>query len=314
MVKKKKVFTVVLVLGLICALSGMSVVKVVANEKSESSDYGEHIYSYKMTSKRNGTKEMNIKFTEDELVQVQKDRENAVVYLKDMSTEIVNQNETEIVDKLDSYVGRIDNEVKLGKTLEDAIEKYSLNENDKIEMRMNISEKTYDVNEKMSVTFSDDGTMKIDVISEEDESEALGVVSDEGDDEKIITTKAAKTKKASQSAYLYDSIIGDNKLGRIATAYIKAEFTYDKKEKTCTARRLENYVKRGPMGIVGVDIYDKESEVQKPSKSKRVAYQSGMVAIGLSYKGVGIVLGEKYLKAVVSCNSDGEISKERIAR
>ncbi|TCI24806.1 hypothetical protein EVJ30_14335 [Exiguobacterium sp. SH5S13] len=67
-------------------------------------------------------------------------------------------------------------------------------------------------------------------------------------------------------------------------------------------------------GGILVDIVDKKSEVQKPSSSRRIAYQEGTAIIGITFKGHGLKLQERYLRVNVECNAKGTITKNSILR
>lgn len=67
-------------------------------------------------------------------------------------------------------------------------------------------------------------------------------------------------------------------------------------------------------GGVLIDIVDKKSEVQKPSSSRRVVYQEGTAIMGLTVKGHGLRLQERYLRVNVECNAEGMIKKDSILK
>lgn len=123
--------------------------------------------------------------------------------------------------------------------------------------------------------------------------------------EPVYAASGNKKKTASNSAYLYDLTVPRLK---VVTAFIEAEFTYNKTKKTCTARRTSHYMK--PY-LPLVSVYGLESAVQKPSKSKRVAYQSGYASGGLNYQGNGINIWTRYMRVNVACDYAGKITKSK---
>lgn len=194
----------------------------------------------------------------------------------------------------------------------------------------------YEINDEMSITFFDNGMMSINYLSEEEEQDVDELIDedneynevyeetddyqDQDDDDFGEVTRGGngnKVKVKSTRAFFYDWLV-EKLIGidsaTLAESYIKAEFTYNKAKEKCTARRVDFYSKKGVCGKVFVEVYDKAGAVQKPSKSKRVAYQSAMCSTGFTYKGVGVTLEDVYMKASLVCNSNGKITDESVCR
>ncbi|WP_321282965.1 hypothetical protein [Exiguobacterium profundum] len=179
----------------------------------------------------------------------------------------------------------------------------------------NLDTETYEINDNLSVTF-DDNFIIVDEWNESDEIES------EEDVEPnffsfiqnifsspVQAAGTSKIKNASNSRSIYDARATSWKL---VTAYISAEFTYN--GTTVTARRTGSYMKTENGGGALIDIVDKKSEVQKPSSSRRVAYQEGTAIMGLTVKGHGLRLQERYLRVNVECNAKGMIKKDSILK
>lgn len=72
-------------------------------------------------------------------------------------------------------------------------------------------------------------------------------------------------------------------LNEIGYRYIAAEFTYN--GSIVTARRTGNYMKTEKISGILVSVHGEKSAVQKPSKSRRIAFQEGTTTLGFTYKG-----------------------------
>lgn len=257
-------------------------------------------------------------------------------------------NENNIEDILNDTISDVDCDVDVSATIDHAIRTGEIATGSEVELEVE-DENTasdgegqkYEINDELSITFFDNGMMSIDYLSGEEEQDIDELIDEENEYDEVYEEtddyqdedddddddddygevtrggKGNKVKTAKSVSFCYDIIVGKifgPEAAKVAESYICAEFTYNKTKKKCTARRKDFYSKRYFFGAVGTEIYNVSGGVQKPSKAKRVAYQSAMVAVGFTYKGVGVNLGEKYMKAAIVCNSSGKIKDESICR
>ncbi|MEE6451121.1 hypothetical protein RAH41_11165 [Gottfriedia acidiceleris] len=179
-------------------------------------------------------------------------------------------------------------------------------------------ESKYKIDNNTSLEFNSNGII-LDTLEESPEKEVTDPIDEEETTaftkvknivvntlfgENVSAASSTKTKSASNSRIAF-STYGT----KLFEAKIGADFTYDGTK--VTAQRTVNYIKRYFDGGLW-SVYDKESAVQKPSDSKRFAYQSGTASWGLSVYGVGIVIQERYIRVNVACDEDGNITKSSI--
>lgn len=188
-----------------------------------------------------------------------------------------------------------------------------------VNLETNIPTETFKINNEMTVTF-DDNLIIVDEFIESTETDVEELIDDSYLEKsvsfldnlffiKVEAAKKNKRKKASHSRNIYDSMF---KKFKIVTAYIGAEFTYNGSK--VTARRTGNYMKTVNGSGYAISINSKKSAIQKPSKSRRIAYQSGMATLGIKIKGNKIKFQEKYLRVNVESNAKGKISKSSMLR
>lgn len=180
-----------------------------------------------------------------------------------------------------------------------------------------LEEETYSLNDNSDITFTDNNSIILDIISETDEKvetdpDVLKELNDDSDDYSIISwlpfidkanAAASKTKSAS-----YTVTYIDWSGAKIFSCYISANFTYNGVK--VTAARTGNAVKRHFYGML-YNTYSKSSAISKPSSKQRVAYQQATASWGVNVKGVGVVWDERYLRANISCNQNGVIKKSK---
>ncbi|MST80073.1 hypothetical protein FYJ61_06305 [Lactobacillus equicursoris] len=123
----------------------------------------------------------------------------------------------------------------------------------------------------------------------------------------LTAASGTRTKNASNTVTCHDYFI---KKWVLVTAHIAATFNYNPSKGTCTARRTSNYMKLGSFTPV-LSVINTHSAVQKPSKSRRIAYQDGTISGKVTVFGASLGK-ENYLRVNVECNSHGTIKKSHL--
>jgi hypothetical protein len=149
------------------------------------------------------------------------------------------------------------------------------------EIDININPETYALSDDASITF-DGELVALDIFSESEEKVCdfdaeennIGIGAKVFDFfiPSVYAASGNKTKTASHTRHIYDSTLTS---WAVVTAYINAEFTYNTSNKTVTAIRRGNYMKTNGIAGILANVYNTSSAVQKPSTSRRIAYQSG---------------------------------------
>lgn len=255
--------------------------------------------------------DLKVNFNNSEKKKIANDREKIISEIKEKtktSNESVNTIITETLKK--------NTQETLNKGIQEEIQTINNDVHKSVELETNIESETFEINKNLSVTF-DDNLVIVDEFKESEERE----VDENTDDlnlftfvdnlffDKAYAATSKKIKNASHSRSIYDTAVKSLKL---VTAYIGAEFTYDGKK--VTARRTGNYMKTNHVAGILIDIVEKKSAVQKPSSSRRIAYQEGSAILGFTIKGHGLKLQEKYLRVNVESNAKGTITKSSILR
>lgn len=253
--------------------------------------------------------DVEVTFTDSEIKAISLEREEIITDI----TKKVQKNETSLDEVVSESLQKTQQDTLID-GLNEELEMTNLPASN-VNLDTNLATETYEINDNLSVTF-DDNFIIVDEWNESDEIES------EEDVEPnffsfvqniffnpVQAAGTSKIKNASNSRSIYDARATSWKL---VTAYISTEFTYN--GTTVTARRTGNYMKTENGGGVLIDIVDKKSEVQKPSSSRRIAYQEGTAILGLTVKGHGLKLQERYLRVNVECNAKGTITKNSILR
>lgn len=248
------------------------------------------------------------------------DANDSQVVLANAEKKEIRTEQLDVVEALDEEFGNVDAS-DLAADRIDAVTKTLLKENytslgeiasneNRSGDVINLPTKEYDINDNISIAFEDQYII-LDVLEESPERDATQTTGEMTNDSvlkmaavaKAAKGSGAKTKTASHVRYIYDATV---KSWKLVTCSIEAEFTYNKSKGTCTARRMANYMKAN---VPFISVYSKESAIQKPSKARRVAYQSGYASLGINYKGNGIVFQTRWMRVNVECNSKGEIKR-----
>jgi len=253
--------------------------------------------------------EVSVDLSRGEVQEVSVEQKEVVSELKDIDFNELSDKEIdkEVVSILqESYT-------TLPELIDEQLEEVKSDGVENVEIETTLPTKTYNISEDVSLTF-DEEIIVLDILDVGDEQVAIGNEEDETFLNKILdffvepsyAASASKKKKASNIRHIYDTTISSWSL---VTAFIEAEFTYNVDKKTCTAIRTANYIKVDNIAGILANVYGKASAVQKPSDSRRIAYQSGYASLGIVIKGHGIKLFERYLRVNVECNYKGEISR-----
>lgn len=252
-------------------------------------------------------------------------------------------NENNIDDVLCDALSEVDCDVDIRPTINHAIQTGEIPTGSEVVLEVNTDEselseeeaEEYQINEDIGVSFFDNGIMAINYLQEGEVEDADELIDedneynetyeeaddyeDEDDEDEDEITRGGKgikkTTLRTESRY-YDLILHNlfaeidyerQKWATIAVSYIKAQFTCNKKEKKCTAKRLDWYTKKGISGMAMVTIDDQIGGVIKKSKGSRIAYQQARIVIGFEWEGMGISR-DVILKAGVGCNYKDEWS------
>lgn len=124
---------------------------------------------------------------------------------------------------------------------------------------------------------------------------------------RLAATSGTHSKHASNTVTCHDYFI---KKWVLVTAHIAATFNYNPSKGTCTAHRTSNYMKLGSFTPV-LSVINTHSAVQKPSKSRRIAYQDGTISGKITVAGASLGK-ENYLRVNLECNSHGTIKKSHL--
>ncbi|TCI67850.1 hypothetical protein EVJ22_13410 [Exiguobacterium sp. SH0S7] len=256
------------------------------------------------------TNNVIVEFNNQEIKEIQNERNQIISEIETKIYSTTQPVEDLILDAL------IDNSQEtLINGIEEKVDATLVKEEKPVSLTTNIENKIVDINDQVRITFEDNYV----VVDEFSVSEEIDVQENTDlsffafvDNLFFKTAHAAtsqKIKNASHSRTIYDVTAENLKL---VTAYIGAEFTYD--GKTVTARRTGNYMKTEHIAGILINIVEKKSEIQKPSSSRRIAYQEGSAVLGITIKGNGLKLQEKYLRVNVESDAKGNISKSSILR
>ncbi|MFJ7849939.1 hypothetical protein ACIQXR_13920 [Peribacillus sp. NPDC097224] len=295
----KKILTVFFVSVLFISIFLTETLNVQASELKEN------------TVQAQNNDDIKIKFNNSERKKIIIDRENIISEIEEKT-----KTSSKSVNSIISQTLKENTQETLNKGIEKKLKTINHDLHKSIELETNIEPETFEINENLSVTF-DDNFVIVDEFKESAEREV-----DENTDLNLFTfvdnlfvdkayaaTSKKKIKNASHSRSIYDTAIKSLKL---VTAYIGAEFTYDGKK--VTARRTGNYMKTENVAGILIDVVEKKSAIQKPSSSRRIAYQEGSAILGFTVKGHGLKLQEKYLRVNVESNAKGKITKNSILR
>lgn len=248
---------------------------------------------------------VSVMFNSSEQKEIISDREIIVSEIKE-KTETTNES----MDAIISETMEENPQKVLNESIQKEFKSVKNDASQPVELETNIEAETFEINENLSVTF-DDNFIIVDEFEVSEEREV-----DEDTDfnlftfaENLFFSKAYaaskdKIKTASHSRSIYDTTAKSMKL---VTAYIAAEFTYNGSK--VTARRTGNYMKTENFSGVLISVHGQKSAVQKPSTSRRVAYQEGTATLGFTYKGHGLKFQEKYLRVNVESDAKGNITR-----
>lgn len=144
----------------------------------------------------------------------------------------------------------------------------------------NMPVKTYAVNEGVEIIF--DGSLTtVSILEESEERDS----NEDFDEEESIISKVlnfgtlqvkvagkSKVKNASNTEHIYETVHykkdgGKSRTIKVATAYIGAEFTYNKSAKTCTAVRTGNYLKANGLSNLVVNVHSKKAQFRSQVKA-----------------------------------------------
>lgn len=124
----------------------------------------------------------------------------------------------------------------------------------------------------------------------------------------VNANRSTRRKTATHSRTYYAQALGQ----KVITVGIGAEFTYN--GTTVTARTTQNYTKTHWGSLGTWQLKSKSNGVQKPSKSRRIAYQDATFVQGVTVKGKGLVFQSRYLRANIESNQHGRITKTSVSR
>lgn len=245
----------------------------------------------------------------------------------------LNLTKKEIKEEL-AYQKQLVEELKSADDNEEKIVKEYLEDNDNaIANKIGNSEESpefidiYIINDETQLVFTDTEVM-LDTTEMSNENEATSeeeeLLREKDSNESVISSikefgetvifgqkvhaAASKTVSARHTRTVYAKISGN----KLFTAGIGAKFTYNGAK--VTAQTTENYVKVNGISGVAWSVHNKKNGVQKPSTKKRVVYQQATAKSGITYKGNGLVVEEKYIRVNLECNHLGKVSKSSVVR
>jgi len=268
--------------------------------------FSSEVHAEESTNVQNTNEVVVVNLNNSELKDLEKYRNDVVSTLKDLSDEkTYSENLTDAIDSSEDVVAQKVHDVS------------SVNSSSDLTLITNAPVETYPIDENSTVTFDNKsvivnewGESEERLATEEEES----AFDEETDDETMISmiknfvspqvhAASTHTKTAHNSYTFSDSIFSGWKP---VTMYIEAEFTYNGTK--VTARRTNNYFKVTGFAPL-TSIHEKKSAVQKPSSKRRIAYQSGVIHLGVSAGGNHLNYQELYGRVNVESNQNGVIKR-----
>ncbi|EAF2050123.1 hypothetical protein CKY40_00460 [Listeria monocytogenes] len=165
---------------------------------------------------------------------------------------------------------------------------------------------TYIINDETQLIFTDTEVM-LDTTEMSNENEATS------EEEKLLREEDSNESIISSIKEFGETVLFGQKVYAAASKTVSARHTRTVYAKV-TAQTTENYVKVNGISGVVWSVHNKKNGVQKPSIKKRVVYQQATAKSGLTYKGNGLVVEEKYIRVNLECNHLGKVSKSSVVR